>query len=83
MTDESNIQLKELPVTKDTERIVRESAYVEPEFSDWLQEYAVKLGASRSNAMRRLMILGAQSEGYVFDGTTMADLTGIGGSKNV
>ena len=69
------IQLKQLPVRKDIDKTVRESAYVEPAFSDWLEDYANKIGASRSNAMRRLMILGAQSEGHVFDGDSITDPT--------
>jgi len=65
------VQLKQLPVKHDRDKTVRESAYVEPEFSAWLEDYAIKIGASRSNAMRRLMILGAQAEGHVFDGEDM------------
>lgn len=71
----NEVQLRQLPVRKDTDKTVRESAYVEPAFSNWLEDYAIKIGTSRSNAMRRLMILGAESEGYVFDGENLTETT--------
>ena len=71
----NEVQLKQLPVKHDRDKTIRESAYVEPAFSDWLEDYANKIGASRSNAMRRLMILGAQAEGHVFDGDNITDPT--------
>ena len=70
----SEVQLRELPVKVNKDKTVRESAYVEPEFSDWLEDYATTIGTSRSVAMRRLMILGAESEGYVFDGEKITEV---------
>ena len=72
----SEVQLRELPVKVNKEKTIRESAYVEPEFSDWLEVYATSIGTSRSVAMRRLMILGAESEGYVFDGEKVIENEG-------
>lgn len=50
-------------------RTERVSAYVEPNMLYFLEEYRTRMGMrSVSEALRRLAIIGAQAEGYHFDG---------------
>lgn len=59
--------LKPISVPGNRSRTERVSTYVEYDFLQFLQEYRDRLGVrSVSEALRRLAILGAQSEGYVF-----------------
>ena len=59
--------LKPIAVRGNKSRTERVSTYVEYDFLQFLQEYRDRLGVrSVSEALRRLAILGAQSEGYVF-----------------
>lgn len=62
-----------LPVAQDRPKLVRESAYLEQTLSEFLGAYALRAGMSKSHALRRLLILGALSEGHVFDGSTVTD----------
>jgi hypothetical protein len=59
--------LHPVPICDDAPKTVRESAYVEETISKFLSEYALRAGMSRSHAIRRLVILGAISEGYAFN----------------
>lgn len=59
--------LKPISVRGNKSRTERVSTYVEYDFLQFLQEYRDRLGVrSVSEALRRLAILGAQSEGYTF-----------------
>lgn len=61
--------LKPISVQNNRSRTERVSSYVEYDFLQFLEEYRDRMGVrSVSEALRRLAILGAQSEGYVFDG---------------
>jgi len=58
--------MKPIPIGEEHPKPNRESTYVEEGFSEFLQQYANRMGASRAHALRRLAILGALSEGYKF-----------------
>lgn len=57
-----------IPLLQDTARTERVSAYVELPLLRFYESYRVRMGArSISEVIRRLSILGAQREGYVFN----------------
>ncbi len=58
--------MKPVPLMADAPRLTRVSTYVEDELDSFLAQYAGRAGMSKSHALRRLAILGAMSEGYVF-----------------
>jgi len=60
--------MKPIPITQDLPRDTRESTYIEETLSRFIGEYSLRGGMSRSHAVRRLIILGAMSEGYEFEG---------------
>ena len=68
--------LKPIPVYREEPKTVREQCYMEHELSEFLSEYAMRGGMTRSHALRRLCILGAMSEGYKFDNGSWRALQG-------
>lgn len=57
-----------IPLRDDAARTERVSTYVELDLLKFYEEYKVRMGArSVSEVLRRLSILGAQAEGYLFN----------------
>lgn len=60
--------LHPVPLLEPVARTVKISSYVELDFARFLEQYAARIGSrSVSESIRRLAIIGAMAEGYVFD----------------
>lgn len=66
---ESGVPLLPIPLLGDEARTERVSSYVEPSLLRFYERYRLRMGArSVSEVIRRLTIIGAQSEGHSFEG---------------
>jgi hypothetical protein len=68
-----------IPLRDEKARTERVSSYVEIGLVKFLEGYKIRMGSRGiSEAARRLMILGAMVEGYIFDGSLDEDFVSTG-----